>query len=259
MKQLIKWIKDLFIPASEEQVELDEEKIPEHIAIIMDGNGRWAKERGLPRTAGHKTGVDTLREIVNLAQKLGVKYITAYAFSTENWKRPQQEVDFLMGLFEETFAKEMENFDEKNIKVNIIGYKGRLPESVRDKSKKIMEKTKGNDGLTVNIALDYGARSEIIEGIRSLAADVQREDKSPEEIEEEDFTATLYTAGQPDPDLFIRPGGERRISNFLLWQLAYTELFFTDIYWPEFDEVNLRAAIKEYQRRERRFGGLKGK
>ncbi|GAB6137623.1 isoprenyl transferase [Halanaerobaculum tunisiense] len=259
MGQLINWLLDLL--SSREQTTVDtsvvtDGLIPEHIAIIMDGNGRWAQDKGYPRSMGHKAGVDNLKEIVEVAYDLGINYITTYAFSTENWKRPQEEVDFLMELFEETFAQELATFQEENIKVNIIGRKDRLPDSVLATAEKLVEMTADNDGLILNVALDYGGRAEIVAATTSLINDIERDNLEVEAITEEQLASRLQTANQPDPDLLIRPGGEQRISNFLIWQLAYTELYFTDVYWPEFNQEELVKAIQEYQRRERRFGGL---
>ncbi|WP_408954519.1 isoprenyl transferase [Natroniella sp. ANB-PHB2] len=231
--------------------------IPEHVAIIMDGNGRWAKQRGLPRTAGHQAGVDSLKEVIECAAKIGIDHITAYTFSTENWKRPQREVDFLMNLFQQIFEKELEKFNQQGVKVKVIGYKDRLPNSVRKKAEQVMKRTGDNQKITVNIALDYGGRAEIIEMIKNIAIKVKHDQLKVEEIDEAEVAAQLYTANQPDPALLIRPGGEERISNFLLWQIAYAELYFTQTYWPDFTAETFLEAIADFQNRERRFGGLK--
>ncbi|AGB40662.1 undecaprenyl diphosphate synthase [Halobacteroides halobius DSM 5150] len=254
MGQIFDWFKNLLVnsEASDVNVPLDKQIIPKHIALIMDGNGRWAKKQGYPRSRGHQVGVNTLKKIVQIASNLGVKYITTYAFSTENWQRPQKEIDFLMNLFKKTFAKEADNFNQNNIKVNIIGRKDRLPDSVLEQVRKIMKLTSDNNGLTLNIALDYGGRAEIIKAVKEMI-----ENTKQEKLSETRLANGLYTSSQPDPDLLIRPGGEKRISNFLIWQIAYTELYFTDIYWPEFGEEEFLKAIKEYQKRNRRFGGLK--
>nr|WP_282580121.1 isoprenyl transferase [Natroniella sulfidigena] len=237
--------------------EIKQGPIPEHVAIIMDGNGRWAKQRGLPRTAGHQSGVESLKEIVECSAKIGIDYITAYTFSTENWKRPQKEVNFLMKLFQQVFEKELDRFNQQGVKVNIIGYKDRLPDSVRKMAEEVMEITADNQTITVNIALDYGGRAEIIEMAKGIAAKVKAEQLSLEEIDESQVAAELYTANQPDPALLIRPGGEERISNFLLWQIAYAELYFSQTCWPDFTAETFIEAIAEFQSRERRFGGLK--
>ncbi len=259
MKRVVTWLKNKFLSAEEDSIEGNKEEleiVPDHVAIIMDGNGRWAEEKGLARSAGHREGVNTLKQIVQAAQQLQVEYLTVYAFSTENWKRPESEVDFLMNLFEETFEREVDSFKEENIKVNVIGYKQRLPESVQEKIDLVREETRNNDGLTVNIALDYGGRMEIVNSVKELAQQIEAGKLKAEQITEAEIEKQLYTAQQPDPDLFIRPGGERRVSNFLLWQLAYAELYFTDVYWPDFTEENFLTALQEYQTRERRFGGL---
>ncbi|OCL27120.1 di-trans,poly-cis-decaprenylcistransferase [Orenia metallireducens] len=240
-------------------LEVKKKEIPTHVAFIMDGNGRWAKRRGLPRSAGHQAGVKILKEIVKISKELGIKYITTYAFSTENWKRPEKEVNFLMKLFEKVFLEELEKLNQEGVKVNIIGYKERLPQGVKDKVEQAMERTKNNDTLVLNIALDYGGRSEIIESVRNIGKSLIDSEISLEDIDEKLISQGLYTNQQPDPDLLIRPGGEKRISNFLLWQLAYTELYFTDVYWPDFNKVAFLEVIKDYQQRERRFGGLKKK
>ncbi|GAB6098864.1 isoprenyl transferase [Halanaerocella petrolearia] len=258
MWQLVKWVKNLLSNPKQvtSKTDFEDKIIPQHIAVIMDGNGRWAKSKSYPRSIGHKKGVDTLKKTVEVADEVGVEYITAYAFSTENWKRPQEEVDFLMDLFEDTFQRELDNFKQENIKVNIIGRKDRLPESVLVAAEEIMDITADNDGLTLNIALDYGGQAEIIKGVQDLARSVKAGELQVEEITEERLNNQLYTASQPAPDLLIRPGGEKRISNFLVWQIAYAELYFTDVYWPDFGEQEFITAIKEYQKRERRFGGL---
>jgi len=231
--------------------------IPNHIAMIMDGNGRWAKKKGLPRTAGHRAGVDNLKDIIEVAKELRIDFLTVYAFSTENWKRPQQEVDYLMALFEEVFDKELDYFIDNNIKVKIIGYKDRLSDKVHKKANQIMKKTEENKDITVNVALDYGGRAEIIKVAKELCQEYNKGELNFADIDEELFSKRLYTVGQAEVDLLIRPGGESRISNFLLWQLAYSELYFSDIYWPDFNEDCFLDAIVEYQNRERRFGGLK--
>ncbi|MBM7555373.1 isoprenyl transferase [Halanaerobacter jeridensis] len=260
---MLKWIKKILQNNEEGQeevdIEINKEEVPKHIAVIMDGNGRWAEKKDLVRTQGHKKGVSTLKKIVKLANQLGVEYFTAYAFSTENWKRPQEEVEFLMDLFKEVFAQELETFKKENIKVNIIGYKDRLPQSVSKKANRLVAETKDNTGLELNIALDYGGQAEIVESTKKIIEDVQAGNLSTAELTEEKFSDYLYTAGQKDVDLLIRPGGEKRISNFLLWQIAYSELYFTATYWPDFKEEEFKAAIKEYQKRNRRFGGIKGK
>ena len=260
---MFEWLKKMLFNTQKDELTSDlnvtQEKLPEHIAIIMDGNGRWAEEKDLARSKGHQNGVKNLKKIVKIANQLGIEHFTAYAFSTENWKRPQREVDFLMDLFERAFAREMDNFKEENIKVNVIGYKDRLPKSVTSKVRQLINKTKDNTGLELNIALDYGGQAEIVESTKKIITDVQAGNLTADELTEEKFSQYLYTAGQKDVDLLIRPGGEKRISNFLLWQIAYAELYFTNTYWPDFNERELKLAIKEYQKRNRRFGGIKGK
>ena len=231
--------------------------IPKHIAIIMDGNGRWAKRRGMPRTMGHKAGAERLRDIVREADSLGVGAITAYAFSTENWKRPETEVQLLMLLIEQYLGSELDEFMEKNVRVRFIGERTQLPEAVLKSMVRAEERTGGNTGLVLNLAINYGGRAEIMHSIRTLAERVERGECRASELTEADFEAGLNTAGLPDPELLIRPGGDFRVSNFLLWQIAYSEIYLTDVYWPDFTPEHLRCAIAAYQQRERRFGGLK--
>ncbi|WP_429162404.1 isoprenyl transferase [Desulfitispora alkaliphila] len=231
--------------------------IPRHIAIIMDGNGRWAKKRGLPRTAGHRAGVKSLKSIVKLCSKLKVEVLTVYAFSTENWKRPQEEVEVLMNLLTEYISSELEALSENNVRVRTIGEIERLPLEAQKSIIKAKAKTTENTGMIFNIALNYGGRNEILKAVQEIAQDAIDQKLKVEEIEKEVLENYLYTKGLPDPDLLIRPSGEQRISNYLLWQLAYTEFWFTDTLWPDFDESELIKAIEAYQKRERRFGGLK--
>ncbi|MBM7623488.1 undecaprenyl diphosphate synthase [Sporohalobacter salinus] len=235
------------------------QKMPEHIAIIMDGNGRWAKERGLSRTAGHKEGMQRLKKIVKVVNDLGIKHLTVFAFSTENWKRPKKEVDFLMKLFHRAFDNEVEELHQSDVKIRVLGQIEGLPRNIKDKIDKVVEMTNKNKSLNLNIALNYGGRSEIIDAAKSLALKVKNGSIKLDDINEEKLGNELYTASIPDPQLLIRPSGEKRISNFLLWQSAYTEFWFTDTYWPDFDERELLEAIADYQERERRFGGLKEK
>lgn len=263
---MILWekIKNLFKSKQAEKWEkknnvedIKERGTPQHIAIVMDGNGRWANDRGLPRTAGHKSGVDNLKEIIDTSLELGIDCLTVYAFSTENWKRPQKEVKYLMGLIDQVFKNELDNFQKKGVKVDMIGYEKRLPDYVQDRVKKTIAETADNKKIKVNIALDYGARFELIETFKKLAEQISNDIINIEDITEEKIANNLYTAGDPEVDLFIRPGGEKRISNFLLWQIAYSELYFSDIYWPDFGPEEFIKAIDEFQTRERRFGGLK--
>ncbi|MGM0369053.1 MAG: isoprenyl transferase [Bacillota bacterium] len=259
---MFKWITKIFQDNKDNGVStenFDLETVPKHIAVIMDGNGRWAQKKDLARIKGHQNGVAALKQVVKVASELGVDFFTAYAFSTENWKRPQQEVEFLMDLFQKVFQEELATFKEENIKVNVIGYKDRLPESVKGAVDDLITATKNNTGLQLNIALDYGARSEIIESAKKIVDDVENNSLKLADLTEEKFSQYLYTSGQPDVDLLIRPGGEKRISNFLLWQIAYSELYFTDTYWPDFGETEFKSIIKEYQSRNRRFGAVEGK
>jgi undecaprenyl diphosphate synthase len=222
--------------------------IPEHIAIIMDGNGRWAKAKGLPRTAGHVEGVTTVRRISEEAARMGVKYLTLYTFSTENWNRPQAEVEALMDLVITGLEEEL--FTKNNIRLRVIGEWDRLPENVRRSLGDCMEHTAANTRMTLTIALSYSSRWELTQTVK----DIVKEGLRPEEITEETVSRHLATSFMPDPDLLIRTGGELRISNYLLWQCAYTEFYFTDEYWPDFNEDSLHRAVEEYQKRQRRYG-----
>lgn len=231
--------------------------VPQHIAIILDGNGRWAKSKGMPRNYGHAQGSKNVEKICEIAYKMGVKYLTVYAFSTENWNRPQSEVDALMKLLR-NYMKTCLNTAEKNhMKVRVIGDKTRLDNDIRTRIAELEEATKTNDGLNFQIALNYGSRDEIVRAMRKLAADCKEGKIAPEEISEEIFAGYLDTHDIPDPDLMIRTSGELRLSNYLLWQLAYTEFYFTDVLWPDFSKEELEKAIAHYNRRERRFGGAK--
>lgn len=231
---------------------IDPHKIPVHIAIVMDGNGRWATKRGLPRVAGHRAGLDSARTVIEEASRLGVKYLTLYTFSTENWKRPRDEVDFIMRLPEEFWNRDRDHLESFDVRLKILGDLNGVPESTHRVSLEAMEATKDRKGLTVNLALNYGGRDEILRAAKAFGQAHPQGDGT-----EEDFARYLYTAGMPDPDLFIRPGAEKRISNFLLWQLAYTELVFTDCLWPDFGGRQLHEAIADFQKRDRRSGGLK--
>lgn len=255
----MKAIKKLFSKQTKkyENIDLDANKLPQHIAIIMDGNGRWAKKRGLPRTAGHKAGVESLREIIRTCSKLKIKYLTLYAFSTENWKRPEGEVVALMQLLVFYLRKEIDELHNNNVKIRTIGDIHELPITALTEIHSAVEKTKNNNGLVVNIALNYGGRDEIIRAAKQLCYKVKNNEIDIEKIDQNMFEQYLYTAGVPDPDLVIRPSGELRISNFLLWQIAYSEFWFSNIYWPDFSREDLMQAIMDYQNRERRFGGIK--
>lgn len=233
---------------------LDPTNIPTHVAIIMDGNGRWAQKRGLMRLVGHKIGVDSVKNIVETARDLGIKVLTLYAFSTENWNRPASEVSGLMTLLETFLQKELDDMMRNNIRLISIGQRQRLPEGPRRILEKVIAATKDNTGLVLNLALSYGSKNEIVEAARRLATLCVQGKMEPDAIREEDLEAGLATYGLPDPDLLIRTGGEYRLSNFLLWQLSYAELYVTDLPWPDFRTEQLVAAIAEYQNRQRRFG-----
>lgn len=231
---------------------LDRNNVPRHIAIIMDGNGRWAAERGKPRSFGHQAGVDTVRRITSECTRLGVRYLTLYTFSTENWNRPAGEVAALMGLVLSSLEDEI--FMKNNVRFRVIGDIGRLPEEVRRKLAETEEHTAGNTAMTMVVALSYSARWEITRAVRNIAARVAEKALSPDEIDEDMVSENLVTSFMPDPDLLIRTGGEVRVSNYLLWQIAYSELYFCDTYWPDFSEDDLHKAIISYQGRQRRFG-----
>jgi undecaprenyl diphosphate synthase len=228
--------------------------IPRHVAIIMDGNGRWAKERGLPRVAGHSGGVDSVREVVEGCGELGVQVLTLYAFSQENWTRPAWEVSALMKLLMRTIHNELENLNKQNVKLTTIGHIEHLPADTHQQLLRAVESTKNNTGFHLNLALSYSSRVEILDAVRSILADVQKKIVSTDDISDSVFNRYLYTRDLPDPDLLIRTSGEYRISNFLLWQIAYAELYITSTFWPDFRKQNLYEAIMNYQTRERRFG-----
>jgi len=232
--------------------------IPAHVAIIMDGNGRWAKKRALPRIAGHHEGMKTVKKITKFANQLGVKTLTLYAFSTENWKRPKTEVDYSMKLPEEFLGSFLPELKEENVKVCTMGDTNRLPSNTRRAVLHAIEETKHNDGLLLNFALNYGSRSEIIDAIKHLSSDVKNGIINEEDIDDQCFSKYLMTKSMKDPDLLIRTSGELRLSNFMLWQLAYTELYFMDVLWPDFSEEHLLEAIESFQKRSRRYGGLLG-
>ena len=236
--------------------KLDKSRLPYHVAIIMDGNGRWAQERNLPRSVGHRTGMESLRTVVKLCSQLGIKILTVYAFSTENWKRPQEEVSVLMGVLYEYIKKELDELNREQVQVRVIGRLKELPARAQQEIKRAVELTANNNKLIFNIALNYGGRAEIVDAVRKLASLAIEGKIDPEEITEELMQQYLYTADLPDPDLLIRPAGEKRISNFLLWQIAYTEFYFTEVYWPDFREEDFLKALDAYQNRKRRFGGL---
>ena len=236
---------------------VDMEDIPNHIAIIMDGNGRWAKERKLPRAMGHKAGVEAIRNIVKECNNLGVGYLTLYAFSTENWKRPQEEVNALMKLLVEYLKNEFEELHSNGVVINSIGDIDKLPSVCKNELKRAYENTKNNKGLILNLALNYGGRAEITTAFKDLYKDIRKGIISENDINEQTISKYLYTANIPDPDIIIRPSGEQRLSNFLLWQCAYSEFWYSNIKWPDFKKEDLHSAIIDYQKRERRFGGIK--
>ena len=235
-------------------MKFNKENMPKSIAIIMDGNRRWAKAQGKPVSFGHKEGAKTLEKIVRYANKRGIKYITVYAFSTENWKRAEEEVKTLMTLFQSYLDDYSKRADSENIKVKIIGSRDGLSEKMKDSISKCMERTKDNTGITFNIALNYGGRNELLKAVKNISEQVKENKLNIEDITEETISNNLYTQGQPDPDLLIRTSGEIRLSNFLPWQLVYSEFLFIEKYWPDFSEEDLENAIKIYQQRNRKFG-----
>ncbi|MEI4768544.1 isoprenyl transferase [Psychrobacillus sp. FJAT-51614] len=259
LKKLIRKNEQTISKNLTERIErAQKEQLPSHIAIIMDGNGRWAKKRALPRVAGHHEGMKIVKKITRFANELGIKTLTLYAFSTENWKRPKLEVEFLMRLPEEFLGAYLPELMELNVRVKMMGNIESLPEHTKRAINKAMEQTAHNDGLILNFALNYGSRDEIVQAVRNIVSDVQSGNISTEVITEKLFDNYLMTKDLSEPDLLIRTSGEVRLSNFMLWQLAYTEFWFTDTLWPDFDEECLLEAIESYQTRNRRYGGLKG-
>ncbi len=247
-------------PADVDPAQLDLDLIPEHVAVIMDGNGRWATERGEERLFGHHAGIEAVRETIRCASDLGVRYLTIYSFSSENWQRPQDEVTGLMNLFATTILDEVDGLDEEHVRVMTIGRTEDLPQETREAFVSAWEKTKDNDGMTLIVALNYGGRAELLDAVQSYmnaAHAAQEQGRAPEPLSEETFANHLYTAGIPDPDLLIRTSGEMRVSNFLLWQIAYAEFVCTDTLWPDFDRYEFLRALLEFQRRDRRFGAVK--
>ncbi len=236
--------------------EIDYNALPKHIGVIMDGNGRWAKRRGLPRSAGHSAGADNLKKIVTECNKMGVGYITVYAFSTENWKRPQDEVDYLMNLLLNYLRDAENSLAGENVVVRAIGSRKELSAEIQEQIIKTEKFTEKNTGIVMNIALNYGSREEITHAVRQIASDAAAGKISAEDITEDTIADNLYTAGQPEVDLLIRTSGEMRLSNFMLWQVSYAEMWFTDKYWPDFSIDDLHRAILDYQKRGRRFGGV---
>ena len=237
--------------------QVDMSRLPRHIAIIMDGNGRWAKMRGLPRTAGHKVGAEVFRKIARYCKQLGVEYLTVYAFSTENWKRPADEVETIMGLLKQYMLEAIETMEEEKIRLKFFGDLTALSPELQALVEKTNAMSRNIDGVQANICLNYGGRDEILRAARAFARECAAGEKQPEELTEAAFGDYLFSAGVPDPELIIRPSGEVRLSNFLLWQCAYAEFYFCDTLWPDFSEATLDAAIIDYQKRDRRFGGVK--
>jgi len=237
---------------------LDPERLPAHIAVIMDGNGRWAQARGLPRVMGHRAGVEALKTTLRLCSDWGVRALTAYAFSTENWSRPGDEVNFLMTLFERVLQRELQALESERVRIRFLGDLQALPGRLQDLIAEATERTATNTGIHFNVCTNYGGRRELVLAAQKLAAQAVRGEIDPDQIDENRLASELFTAGDQDPDLLIRTSGERRISNFLLWQLAYAEIHVTDVFWPDFDQEALVKALRDFQGRSRRFGGLEG-
>ncbi len=243
----------------EELISLpDKNELPQHVAIIMDGNGRWAKKRGLPRSEGHRVGMEKIREITQICLDFGIKILTMYAFSYQNWKRPTKEVNFLMSRFKRYLDKEVRELNEKKIRFQVIGRTEKLSPSLQDKIKRAMKLTKDNKDLIFNLAISYGGQEEILDTAKVLAREVQKGSLTPEEIDKNLFRQYLYAGDLPYPDLLVRTGGEYRVSNFLLWQIAYAELWITPVLWPDFGRKEFSDALKDYANRVRKFGGIKG-
>jgi undecaprenyl diphosphate synthase len=256
LDKLTRWMQKNGESSLQDEYELDPHNIPKHVAIIMDGNGRWAKKRALPRVAGHRAGMKTVKEITKAADDMGVEVLTLYAFSTENWKRPADEVEYLMRLPQEYLATELDELIERNVQIRILGYEQDLPDYTLKAVSDAQEKTRSNTGLILNFALNYGSRAEMITAVKEIAREVKEGTLDIEQIDDETFSSHLTTKGMPDPDLLIRTSGELRLSNFMLWQLAYSEFLFSDVYWPDFSRKDFYEAIKEYQQRNRRYGAL---
>ena len=237
--------------------DLNQDRLPQHVAVIMDGNGRWAKNQGKPRIIGHQKGVDVLKDLLRCCKDWGIPALTAYAFSTENWGRPQGEVQFLMTLFERVLRRELKEMKEENVKIRFVGNLQDLPNSLRQEIDRSMEDTQDNQGIQFTVATNYGGRHEIIQACKAIADKVEQGFLSSEQIDEEVFEQHLYTQGIPHPDLLIRTSGEMRISNFLLWQMAYAEIYVTPTLWPDFDRKAFHQALITYQKRDRRFGKVK--
>jgi undecaprenyl diphosphate synthase len=256
LNRITKWMQGKENASDSQGISLDPENIPQHIAIIMDGNGRWAKKRGLPRVAGHRAGMKTVKEITRVANDLGVKILTLYAFSTENWKRPKDEVEYLMKLPQEYLLTELQELIERNVQVRMLGNPEQLPDYTISAVMEANERTKNNTGLILNFALNYGSRDELLHAFQQISTDVLHAKLAVEDVTEDLVGNYLYTKGLPDPDLLIRTSGEVRLSNFMLWQLAYAEMYFSEVYWPDFTKDELYKAIYEYQHRQRRYGSV---
>ncbi|MEO1211118.1 MAG: isoprenyl transferase [Cyanobacteria bacterium J06638_20] len=239
--------------------DLNRDRLPQHVAVIMDGNGRWAQRRGLPRIMGHRRGVDALKDLLRCCRDWGVGALTAYAFSTENWGRPLEEVDFLMTLFERILRQELREMMEEGVRIRFVGNLQALPPSLQVEIERSMQETTNNQGIEFTVATNYGGRQEIMHACRAIATQIQQGKIQPEDIDEALFEQHLYTRGITDPDLLIRTSGEMRISNFLLWQVAYAEIYVTETFWPDFDRAEFHQALSNYQQRDRRFGKLKAK
>lgn len=250
------WLRRNNKASSSTSEQIDRNNVPEHVAIIMDGNGRWAKKRGLPRAAGHRSGMGAVKRVTMAANDIGVKTLTLYAFSTENWKRPKDEVDYLMKLPEEFLSIELEELIRNNVQIRMMGWKEGLPAHTLSAVEEAERQTRQNTGLVLNFALNYGGRREIVDGMKRIAKQVQEGVLRVEDIAEETISNALLTTGLPDPDLLIRTSGELRISNFMLWQIAYSELAFVDVYWPDFTTEHFYEVISQYQLRNRRFGAV---
>jgi len=249
---MLTWLRSFFKKKPILSLTLSKENVPKHIAVIMDGNGRWAEKRKLPRVAGHRMGAESVRSVVKACVEFGVKYLTVYAFSTENWKRPTEEIQFLMGLLSDTINKEIDELDANGVRIRFLGHLNDVPPEVREKIRFSEERTKNNKKLNVQIMLSYGGRAELVDAFKAMNNEQLNNDK----INEDTISNHLYTKGIPDPDLLIRTAGEMRISNFLLWQIAYAELYVTLTMWPDFRREHLQKAIRAYQKRKRKFGAV---
>jgi len=247
----------LFKSKAKNEPQVDFQSLPHHIAIIMDGNGRWAKKRGLPRTAGHAAGAETFRTIATYCKEIGLDYLTVYAFSTENWKRPQEEVETIMGLLKNYLLEAIDTMERDNVRLHFMGDMTPLTEELKELVERCNAISAGLTGCQCNICINYGGRAEIVHAARDFAKDCAAGAAKPDDLTEESFGKYLYSADIPSPELLIRPGGEQRLSNFLLWQCAYAEFYFTDVLWPDFSKEELHRAIAAYQRRDRRFGAVK--